>query len=192
MHNVRTNQVNIKDQKKLVQQIKMENMSTLREAEITYTGWLTRSDAKKQASSLVMEFTRPEDANKAIEEGLIMGAEIYNCELYDRSCRLKRCFRCQKYGHSGTQCDSSNTCGFCAEQHDTRECTIKNSSTANPKCALCKGEHSAWSSTCPTRKREKAKVEQAKRNRPYLHHTSKTPNLPLQVLTTDALCSPTI
>src|SRR5579862_9637193 len=102
IHNVRTNQVDTKDQAKLIQQVMMENMSMLGEAEITYIGWLTRAGTKKQASSLVIEFTRPEDANKAIEEGLIMDAEIHNCELSDRGCKLKQCFRCQKYGHIGT------------------------------------------------------------------------------------------
>jgi hypothetical protein len=92
MHHVRTNEIDLNNQKKLAERIKMENSNTIKDADITYVGWLTRSRAKKQTSSLVVEFTRPEDANKAIEEGLVMEAEIHACELYDRSCKLKQCF----------------------------------------------------------------------------------------------------
>lgn len=28
-------------------------------------------------------------------------------ERYERQCRLKQCFNCQKYGHIGTQCKTT-------------------------------------------------------------------------------------
>ncbi|KAH7190451.1 hypothetical protein DER44DRAFT_634172, partial [Fusarium oxysporum] len=43
----------------------------------------------KSASSVVVEFTRPEDANKVIDEGLIWQGEVFQCELYDRQCRAQ-------------------------------------------------------------------------------------------------------
>ncbi|KIV98862.1 uncharacterized protein PV09_09388 [Verruconis gallopava] len=40
------------------------------EAEIKYVGWLTCKTPDKTMSSIIIEFTRPEDANKIIDEGL--------------------------------------------------------------------------------------------------------------------------
>ncbi|OJD11283.1 hypothetical protein ACJ73_09574, partial [Blastomyces percursus] len=73
---------------------------------------------------------------------------------------------CQKYGHIGTQCSANETCGYCAEPHNTRDCRKKEYPNSSPKCALCKGPHAAWSNNCLTRQAEITKVEQARRNRP--------------------------
>jgi hypothetical protein len=58
-------------------------------ADIKYIGWLSRSASTKSASSIIVEFTRPKDANKIIDEGLIWQGEAFQCERYDRKCRLK-------------------------------------------------------------------------------------------------------
>ncbi|PGH17695.1 hypothetical protein AJ80_04703 [Polytolypa hystricis UAMH7299] len=58
-----------------------------------------RQGIKKTASSLVVEFTTKEHANRAIREGLVLGACHHNCELYYKSYKLKRCYKCQSYGH---------------------------------------------------------------------------------------------
>lgn len=39
-----------------------------------------------------------------------------------------------------------------------------------PLCVLCKGQHTAWSSACPRRRKELARVEQARQNRPVFHY----------------------
>ncbi|KFM61837.1 hypothetical protein X975_13106, partial [Stegodyphus mimosarum] len=36
---------------------------------------------------------------------------------------IKRCFRCQKYGHLQKDCQNHITCANCAQNHDTRDCT---------------------------------------------------------------------
>ena len=48
-----------------------------------------KSGIKKPASSLVVEFTTKVQANRAIREGLVLGACHYGCDLYDRGCKLK-------------------------------------------------------------------------------------------------------
>jgi len=63
-------------------------------ADIKYIGWLSRLAPTKSASSIIVEFTRPEDANKIIDEGLIWQGEVFQCERYDRQCRLKQCYKC--------------------------------------------------------------------------------------------------
>ena len=40
-------------------------------------GWLTRNATSKTASSVIIEFTKPEDANKVIDEGLVWQGELF-------------------------------------------------------------------------------------------------------------------
>jgi hypothetical protein len=93
--------------------------------------------SKKQFSVMVIEFTRPEDANKAIEEGLVLDATIHQCEFYKRGCKMKQCF------HIGPQYKAEHQCGYCAEYHNTRDCITKDDPSSKPKCAVCKEEHHA-------------------------------------------------
>jgi hypothetical protein len=46
------------------------------QAEIRYIGWLTRNAHPKAASSVVIGFTKPEDASKTIDEGLLWQGEV--------------------------------------------------------------------------------------------------------------------
>ncbi|KAH6957479.1 hypothetical protein DER45DRAFT_604275 [Fusarium avenaceum] len=78
-----------------------ENRPFIPNAGIKYIGWLTRIVTTKSVSSI-------------INEGLIWQGEVFQCELYDRSCRLRQCFSCQRYGHIGTQCKATTRCGYCA------------------------------------------------------------------------------
>lgn len=48
-----------------------DNRPFIPRAKIKYVGWLTRNAASKSASSVVIEFTKPEDASKIIDEGLV-------------------------------------------------------------------------------------------------------------------------
>ncbi|EDN04466.1 predicted protein [Histoplasma mississippiense (nom. inval.)] len=124
VHSVCTDKENIdpSNQSRSIEKIQTENATLHPGATITYVGWLTRTGAKKPTSSLVLEFTTKEHADRAIREGLVLDACYHHCELYDRSCKLKQCYKCQKYGHIGTQCNVNETCGYCAEPHNTRDC----------------------------------------------------------------------
>jgi hypothetical protein len=57
-------------------------------------GWLTRNAYSKSASLVIIEFTQPEDVNKIIDKGLVWQGELFQCERYERQCRLKQCFKC--------------------------------------------------------------------------------------------------
>jgi hypothetical protein len=70
------------------------NNPSLQKARITYSGWLKRDLRGKRASTMVVEFDNPQHADKAILDGLVLGAQLFTCEFYDRSCKLKQCFRC--------------------------------------------------------------------------------------------------
>ncbi|GFW17467.1 uncharacterized protein TNCV_1393121 [Trichonephila clavipes] len=56
-----------------------------------------------------------------------------------------RCFQCQRYGHSKNVCRGQPTCPRCGESgHDSADCKKKE------QCLNCKGEHPAYSRSCPT------------------------------------------
>ncbi|XP_055925539.1 uncharacterized protein LOC129957299 [Argiope bruennichi] len=61
-----------------------------------------------------------------------------------------RCFKCQRFGHSKTNCRGTLTCARCAVVgHESTECSSKE------KCVNCKGEHTSFSRDCPAWKLEK-------------------------------------
>jgi hypothetical protein len=164
-HGISTNSINIKDQQATIQQILADNYTVIPRAKISYVGWLTRESPLKRASSIVVEFTDPEMANAIIYAGMAWDGQIHTCQLYDRACRVKQCFRCNNYGHIGTQCDAAQTCGYCAELHETKHCKQKGVEGFTPRCPVCKGAHTAWSNACPARRKEMGRVEQAKQVR---------------------------
>jgi hypothetical protein len=57
--------------------ILQENKPFIPSAEIRHIGWLTRNVSAKTASTITIEFTRLEDANKIIDEGLIWQCEVF-------------------------------------------------------------------------------------------------------------------
>jgi len=174
VHGISTNSINIKHQKATIQQILADNYTVIPKAEISFVGWLTKESPHKRASSIVVEFTDPEMANAIIYAGMVWDGHIHICQLYDRACRVKQCFRCYNYGHIGTQCNAAQTCGYCTEQHETKHCKQKGVEGFTPKCTVCKGVHTAWSNACPARKKEMGRVEQAKQIRSiYWHVPSK-------------------
>ncbi len=162
VHGISTGSINTKDQKATIQQMLADNYTVVPNAEIAYIGWLTKEATLKRASSIVVEFTEPEMANAIIYAGMAWEGQIHQCQLYDRACRVKQCFRCYNYGHIGTQCNASQICGYCAELHETKHCKQKGVEGFTPRCAVCKGAHTAWSTACPARKKEMHRVEQAK------------------------------
>jgi hypothetical protein len=179
-HSIRTSTMDMDRFEETRDQLLLDNKPFIPQAEIKYVGWLTRSAPTKAASSIVIEFSKPEDANKIIDEGLIWQGEVFQCERYERQCRVKQCFKCQHYGHIGTQCKATIACGYCAQEHESRECPSKLDRNIPRKCAACRGGHEAWSYQCPTRKEERAKARAAYDVRPYYHPVAETPrnNIP--------------
>jgi hypothetical protein len=182
-HSIRTSTMDMDRFEETRDQLLLDNKPFIPQAEIKYVGWLTRSAPTKAASSVVIEFSKPEYANKIIDEGLIWQGEVFQCERYERQCRVKQCFKCQHYGHIGTQCKATIACGYCAQEHESRDCPSKLDRNVPRKCAACRGEHEAWSYQCPTRKEERAKARAAYDIRPHYHPVAETPrsSIPLEV-----------
>ena len=180
VHGISTNSINVRDQKATIDQMLADNHTVISNAKISYVGWLTKEGNLKRASSIVVEFTDPVMANAVIYAGMAWDGQIHQCQLYDRACRIKQCFRCYQYGHITTQCNASQVCGYCAELHETKHCRRKEVEGFTPRCAVCKADHTAWSNACPARRKEMRRVEQAKEVRSiYWHVPPKNSPAPL-------------
>ena len=97
---------------------------------------------------------------------------------------MRQCFKCQKYGHIGTQCKAPTVCGYCAQGHDTRDCPSKSDRSVPRRCTTCRGEHVAWNHQCPTRREEIAKAKSAYEMRPRYHHVAEAVGQAVQLETT--------
>ena len=157
-HGIRTSTMGMERFDEIKAVLLHDNRTFIPNADIKYIGWLSQAALTKSASTIIVEFTNPEDANKIIDEGLIWQGEAFQRERYDRQCRLKQCYKYQKYGHIGTQCRANPACGYCASSKD---CPAKVDKSALRKCAVCKGANEAWNNRCPVRKTGLSKVKAA-------------------------------
>jgi hypothetical protein len=90
-------------------------------AKIQYLGWLTRPGIRAEGSILI-EFTNPVVANRAIITGVVWGKQIHNASRFCREGRMKLCRKCQKRGHIQLHCSNVFKCGHCADEYPTWEC----------------------------------------------------------------------
>ena len=58
----------------------------------------------------------------------------------------KRCFICQRYGHSSLSCRRKTACSNCAQDHFHTQCTVTDKELF--KCASCDNNHRASSTIC--------------------------------------------
>ncbi|EMD66021.1 hypothetical protein COCSADRAFT_140533 [Bipolaris sorokiniana ND90Pr] len=145
-HSIRTSTIDMTRFEETRNQLLLDNKPFIPQAEIKDIGWLTRNAPTKAASSVIIEFSKPEDANKIIDEGLIWQGE----------------------------CKATIACGYCAQEHESRDCPSKLDRTIPRKCATCRGEHEAWNYQCPTRKEERAKAKAAYDMRPHYYPVTET------------------
>ncbi|GBM74857.1 hypothetical protein AVEN_173922-1 [Araneus ventricosus] len=77
-------------------------------------------------------------------------AEYVRCSIRSYIPNPLRCFKCQRFGHSKTNCRGTLTCARCAAAgHESTDCT------AVEKCVNCDGKHTSFSRSCPKWKVEK-------------------------------------
>ena len=81
---------------------------------------------------------------------------LYNCQVYDQAPQIRRCNKCQRFGHWVAECNDQNgkACAKCASlSHETRNCP----DSSVPKCINCSRAgvanlhpaHTADSPICP-------------------------------------------
>ncbi|XP_064488393.1 uncharacterized protein LOC135400491 [Ornithodoros turicata] len=77
-------------------------------------------------------------------------AGYVNCHVRSFIPNPRRCFKCQRFGHSSQVCRGQLVCPRCAGKEHTPE-----SCTKDFHCANCEGGHPVYSRSCPRWKEEK-------------------------------------
>ena len=86
-----------------------------------------------------------------------------SCKIYDRFF-VRRCFKCQMFGHTSSDCVNNDCCSRCSESHDVKDCKISPNDISKHVCINCKkcnisSDHSTSSFNCPSYLDEKNKVQ---------------------------------
>lgn len=79
-------------------------------------------------------------------------------KVYD-SFHVKRCYKCQSFGHIAIECTDNHVCGTCSEEHPTRGCSSKTLCCVNCKKAGHPSDHSAFDSSCLSYIKEQKKIQ---------------------------------
>ena len=137
-------------------------------AKIQYLGWLTRPGVRAEGSILI-EFTSPVVANRAIITGVVWGKQIHNASRFCREGRMKLCRKCQKPGHIQSHCSNVYKCGHCADEHPIWECPSTRGQAIPVKCANCGEGHRPTSRECPVKVAALDEAKQALADCPAYH-----------------------
>ena len=109
---------------------------------------IERRTPNQRTTHAIVDFFRPEDANMAIKNGLLMKGK--RCDIRKLLPEPTRCMKCQSFdGHYEKSCISTqDMCRTCTGNHRTRDCMV--TSQEHRRCANCKTTgHTAWSCECP-------------------------------------------
>ena len=100
------------------------------------------------------------------------GDKVFLCKRFcrvDDSYHVRRCNRCQGFKHYADKCEEERkhpvACGFCAENHKSNECPIKESESVAHTCINCRKAgleskgHATFSMNCPAYKIEQDKLK---------------------------------
>ena len=182
-HGVRVDSVDTVNAQATIKSLEKQNEQLHPGLQICRIAWTKRAVSEaKIHSSLIVEVATAETANRLIKEGLLQDYSHRICEYFDKNCRLKQCFHCQKYGHTGTACKNALRCAGCAQGHRSQACKAP---ADRRKCAVCGGNHPAWSHLCPVRKEEKERLNGIWKNRPTWHVETEPVVLPRQSQTVE-------
>jgi hypothetical protein len=155
----------------IINRILIENYRTIPNARIAYICWLNGDRTPRSPRATVrLRFTRLEDANCVIQNGLIWEQTLYKCQRYEGGSRMQQCYNCQKYGHEEDRCNASVVCPYCAESHSVKSCSKR----VPPKCANCGEKHVSYSYKCQYRRRAIEAAETKRAEKLDLFHV---PNL---------------
>lgn len=88
-HTMCINFINMKEEKKVIDQICTKNTISILGLEIKWIDWLSNPALEKKEFLLVIECKTAIKANGAIEKDLAISAELDRCFLYNLACKQK-------------------------------------------------------------------------------------------------------
>jgi hypothetical protein len=106
---------------------------------------INRRSQHQKSAHLILSFTNPNAANRAISNGIAICHK--NCHAERIKKEPIRCLKCQGWNHMAKDCEfTADTCSNCAEKHRTATCPCPRTK----RCVSCKtSEHASWSRECP-------------------------------------------
>ncbi len=157
IHGVRIASINTRNQQKTIAHIIRQNASMHSNLKIARVIWSKRVkiNSDKEYSSLIMKMYSSATTNRLIQEELLDEYSHRTCEYFDKDCRLKQCFNCQRYEHIDRSCKYNRRCAACADSHSESIC---NTSIERRKCVNCEKNHFVWSFQCKIRVDEKNRL----------------------------------
>ena len=123
----------------------------------------------RRHETAILGFASPQDANAAIDSGVLWESSVLNVEPFAREVRLGRCYRCQTYGkHTAQFCHSTAVCGWCATTGHTLELCPDRQNMEKKACFPCGGVrgHCVLDRLCPSRIKEESRAKAAYDFRP--------------------------
>lgn len=93
-------------------------------------------------------FAKSHHLESALSHGLRYGTVVHRVERArsERSLRVTRCYRCQRFGHIAQFCSQPVRCATCGGAHQSSN---DHPCHKSPSCANCGQSHPAYASTCP-------------------------------------------
>ncbi len=157
IHDVRMTSINTQNQQTAIEHIVRQNASMHSNLKIARVIWSKRAKviSSKKYFSLIMKIYNAATINRLIKEKLLNEYSHRTCEYFDKNCRLKQCFNCQRYDHIDKSCKYERRCAACADSHNDNTCTT---SIERRKCVNCDENHSVWSFQCKIRIEKKNKL----------------------------------
>lgn len=177
VHGVCVDAVDTNCQEAAIEILKKDNCRLhpgLEIASVTWPSFAFRPDVygrKKRYSTLVLEITNPEMANRLVAEGFLESENPLLCEKWERTGDPRQCYNCQEYGHMAAACTNKTKCGRCAGPHQSQDHGINK--PGEVQCSVCPGKHESWSKNCEIRRKEIRRIQQR------LENKSKWFNVPL-------------
>lgn len=168
-HGMRVRHIDAANQKRIIAEFKAANADHHQDLDIARIAWPRRTiNADKLWSSLYIEVTSAETANRLITEVFLDENECKECERFCHDCQISQCFNCQQYGHIAARCSKATSCGHCAGWHRTNDCAVADQ-PQHHRCAGCGTEgHQAWAAGCAIRQEENKRTRAVFAARPRL------------------------
>jgi hypothetical protein len=157
IHEIKITSINTQNQQKTIAHIIRQNASMYSNLKITRVIWSKRAKINfdKKYSSLIMKIYSAETTNRLIQKELFDEYLHCTCKYFDRNCRLKQCFNCQRYEHINKSCKYNRRCAACANSHSESVC---NTSIEKRKYVNCEKNHLVWSFQCRIKVDKKNKL----------------------------------
>ena len=169
VHGMRVAAIDVRQQARAIENIHTQNPRFQGKVDIVRLSWSRKTIKQgRRTAPLLLSVAEPEQANHLIEQGLLFGSELHDCEVFVGDCQVVQCFQCYSYGHVAKHCKAIVRCGFCAAAgHKTNDCPKKDDNRAH-RCAVCPGgrNHTAWSKDCPVRQKKVEAARESYLNRP--------------------------